>query len=83
MNFQDFVGEYCRYEGDMLENFEFIPDEQICQKACLNYPGCEYFVYSKAEEDCKLLSKKDRICDLFRGFIEVSLEDKPECITTD
>ena len=66
-----------------MENLESITSLDICQFACDNYDGCNYFLYIGDEEECQLLSSPDRTCDLIRGPPTPSLaecSEKPSMI---
>ena len=77
---QGFWNGFCRYNGNLLENFEQIMDASKCQSACDLYDGCEYFVFEDygipTKNDCQLLNSKDKTCDLFVGLTELDLADE-------
>ena len=57
---------YCMFEGNLMEHLNEIKDEQTCQLACQNVPGCKYYIYDIDIKDCQLLNSSSRNCDLIK-----------------
>lgn len=78
---------FCRFNGNLLENFELVVDAETCRLACQVYgDDCKYYVfedYGEAEKnDCQLLNSADKKCDLFLGLPDPDLTkpDNAVCI---
>ena len=64
--FQLFTEGSCRFEGDLLNNFEGVGSASICQTFCQDLE-CNYFVYNGIDHNCQLRSSTGRSCDWMRG----------------
>jgi len=62
-----FKNEYCILEGNTLEHFSEIPDEETCQKVCDHLNACKYYMYDAATKDCELRDSDKFNCDMVRG----------------
>lgn len=58
---------YCRFEGDLLDNFELIEDKNVCLSACKLNEKCNYFLHNSALKNCQLMAITGKQCDLKGG----------------
>ena len=66
---------YCRYDGDLLENFGGITDPLMCEMICNINEKCGYFVYNEKEQNCQLHDTPSRSCDLTTGPVSPDIDD--------
>ena len=67
--FQHFREDYCRFDWDLIVNTEASKNVSQCQSSCQNHEHCNFFVYHKDDEVCKLhcLNYASRVCDIIHG----------------
>merc|ERR1712142_516810 len=61
-----FKNEYCIFEGNVLDHFNLIDNEQTCADVCNHVDECQYYVYDKATKDCELRDSPKFNCDILR-----------------
>ena len=62
---------------NLVENLQYVTNEDGCQEACRHVKGCNFFSYFKEEQVCKLQANQldYRDCDLIHGTPTPSLQD--------
>ena len=73
---QNFRQDYCRYDMDLIGNFEHIENATYCQVACQNIPRCNFFTYLNDTQVCKLQEANfnNRVCDIVHGTSSPSFQ---------